>query len=134
VRYDELVLTLWTRVALSGLRDPSISKVLAILHGRPAYPWTLNELAGRAGMKRAALAARFMHLVGHAPMEYLMLWRMQIAARLLADGRVKVATVGCEIGYDLETAFSRAFKKIVGLSPAAWREGCPWILAPQWLR
>jgi AraC-like DNA-binding protein len=107
---------------LSGLRDPSIGKVLAMLHERPAYPWTLNELACRAGMSRAALAARFTHLVGHAPIAYLTLWRMQIAARLLADGCMKVASVGREIGYDSEAAFSRAFKKIVGLSPAAWRK------------
>lgn len=53
-------------------------------------------------------------------MEYLTLWRMQIAARLLADGCMKVASVGREIGYDSEAAFSRAFKKIIGLSPAAW--------------
>lgn len=108
---------------LSGLRDPSIGKVLAMLHERPAYPWTLNELACQAGMSRAALAARFMHLVGHAPMEYLTLWRMQIAARLLADGCMKVAAVGHQIGYDSEAAFSRAFKRIVGRSPAAWRDG-----------
>jgi AraC-like DNA-binding protein len=107
---------------LSGLRDPSIGKVLTMLHERPAYPWTLNELAFQAGMSRAALAARFAHLVGHAPMRYLALWRMQIAARLLADGTMKVAAVGHEVGYDSEAAFSRAFKKIVGVPPATWRD------------
>lgn len=106
---------------LSGLRDPAIGKVLVMLHQHPAYPWTLNELARRASMSRAALAARFTHLVRHAPMQYLTLWRMQIAARLLADGSPKVATVGRAIGYESEAAFSRAFKKAVGLSPAAWR-------------
>jgi AraC-like DNA-binding protein len=54
-------------------------------------------------------------------MEYLTLWRMQMAARLLADGATKVAAVGREVGYDSEAAFSRAFKKTVGVSPAAWR-------------
>lgn len=108
---------------LSGLRDPLIGKVLAMLHERPAYPWTLNELAHDAGMSRAALAARFTHLIGHAPMQYLTLWRMQIAARLLVDSSMKVAAVGREIGYESEAAFSRAFKRTVGLSPAAWRDG-----------
>lgn len=106
---------------LSGLRDPAIGKVLFMLHEQPAYPWTLNELANRACMSRAALAARFTHVVGHAPMQYLTLWRMQIAARLLADSSMKVATVGREIGYESEAAFSRAFKKRVGVSPATWR-------------
>lgn len=106
---------------LSGLRDPSIGKVLAMLHERPEYPWTLNQLARQSGMSRAALAARFTHLVGHAPMQYLTLWRMQVAARLLADSPMKVATVAHESGYRSEAAFSRAFKKTVGVSPAAWR-------------
>ncbi|RUV75536.1 MAG: AraC family transcriptional regulator [Mesorhizobium sp.] len=106
---------------LSGLRDPAIGKVLIMLHEQPAYPWTLNELASRACMSRSALAARFTHLVGHAPMQYLTLWRMQIAARLLADSSMKVVAVSREIGYESEAAFSRAFKKAVGLSPAAWR-------------
>ena len=67
------------------------------------------------------LAARFAHLVGHAPMQYLALWRMQMAARLLSDGSMKVAAVGHEVGYESEAAFSRAFKKCAGVSPAAWR-------------
>jgi len=108
---------------LSGLRDPAIGKVLAMLHEQPAYPWTLNELAGRACMSRAAFSARFTHLIGHAPMRYLMLWRMQLAARLLADSSMKVAVVGREIGYESEAAFSRSFKKTVGMSPAVWRDG-----------
>lgn len=106
---------------LSGLRDAAIGKVLIMLHEQPAFPWTLNELASRAGMSRAALAARFTHLIGHAPMQYLTLWRMQIASRLLADSSIKVAAVGREVGYHSEAAFSRAFKKTVGASPATWR-------------
>jgi AraC-like DNA-binding protein len=107
---------------LSGLRDPFVGTVLTMLHDQPGYPWTLIELARRAGLSRAALAARFAHLIGHAPMQYLTLWRMQIAARLLADGSMKVAAIGREIGYESEAAFSRAFKKIVGVSPAVWRD------------
>lgn len=106
---------------LAGLRDPQIGKALAALHDRPAHAWTLNELAREVGLSRAALAARFVQLVGHPPMLYLSLWRMQIAARLLADSSMKVAAVGREIGYASEAAFSRAFKKAVGMSPAAWR-------------
>jgi AraC-like DNA-binding protein len=107
---------------LSGLRDPAIGKVLTMLHQQPAYSWTLGELARKASMSRAALAARFGHLVGHAPMQYLALWRMQLAARLLADGSMTVAAVGHEVGYASEAAFSRAFKKLVGVSPARWRD------------
>jgi AraC-like DNA-binding protein len=55
-------------------------------------------------------------------MQYLMRWRMQIAARLLADGAAKVSAVALRAGYDSEAAFSRAFKKVAGVPPAAWRK------------
>jgi len=106
---------------LSGLRDPSIGHALALLHERPAYAWTLKELAGQTGVSRSVLADRFVQLVGYPPMQYLTRWRIQLAARLLSDGARKVAAVGREVGYDSEAAFSRTFKRIAGVSPAAWR-------------
>jgi len=107
---------------LSGLRDPAIGRVLAALHERPAHPWTLALLADEAGMSRSAMVARFAHLIGRSPMQYLTLWRMQIAARLLTDSSMKVASIGREIGYESEAAFSRVFKKTVGVSPTRWRK------------
>lgn len=107
---------------LAGLRDPSIGRAIARLHERPGHPWTLEELAREAGMSRSVLADRFAHLVGYPPMRYLTLWRIQVAARMLADGEAKVAAVGREVGYASEAAFSRTFKKVTGVSPATWRE------------
>ena len=67
------------------------------------------------------LADRFAHFVGHPPMQYLTRWRMQVAARLLAEGAAKVSAVAGEVGYDSEAAFSRAFKKVAGVPPGTWR-------------
>jgi AraC-like DNA-binding protein len=106
---------------LAGLRDPAIGRVLAVIHGRPGHPWTLEALARCAGLSRSVLADRFLHLVGQPPMQYLTRWRIQVAARLLTDSAAKVAAVGRDVGYDSEAAFSRSFKKITGISPAAWR-------------
>jgi AraC-like DNA-binding protein len=106
---------------LAGLRDPTVARALAILHEEANRPWTLEELAGRVGASRSALADRFTHFVGLPPLQYLTQWRMQLAARLLADGAAKVAAVGRDVGYDSEAAFSRAFKKITGDPPARWR-------------
>ena len=106
---------------LAGLRDPPVGRALALLHERPLTAGRWSELAREVGMSRSALAERFAHLVGQPPMQYLTRWRMQLAARLLSDGAAKVAAVAQEVGYDSEAAFSRAFKKVTGVSPAAWR-------------
>jgi AraC-like DNA-binding protein len=106
---------------LAGLRDPMVGQALTLLHGRPAEAWTLERLAREVGVSRSALADRFAHFVGQAPMQYLARWRMQLASRMLADGTAKVCSVALDVGYESEAAFSRAFKKIVGASPAVWR-------------
>ncbi len=107
---------------LAGLRDEVVGRALALLHGRPAHPWTLAELAQESASSRSNLSKRFTDLVGQPPMQYLTQWRIQVAANRLAQSRAKVATVGAEVGYDSEAAFSRAFKKATGLAPGAWRE------------
>lgn len=107
---------------LAGLRDPVIGMALAALHGEPPARWTVERLARAVGLSRSVLAERFANMVGHPPMQYLALWRMQLASRLLADGG-QIAAVAEAVGYESEASFSRAFKKIVGENPAAWRKG-----------
>ncbi|ABS25804.1 AraC family transcriptional regulator [Anaeromyxobacter sp. Fw109-5] len=106
---------------LAGLRDEFVGRALALLHGRPAHPWTLDELARKVALSRSALAERFTQLVGRPPMQYLAGWRMQLAAGLLLGDSAGVSQVAAEVGYASDAAFSRAFKKAVGVPPAAWR-------------
>ena len=108
---------------LSGLRDPHISKALALMHGRPAEAWTLERLAHEVGLSRSVFADRFAHFVQDPPMQYLTRWRMQLATRLLERQGVGLAQVAAEVGYESEAAFNRAFKKCVGVPPGAWRRG-----------
>jgi AraC-like DNA-binding protein len=105
----------------AGLRDPFIGKALSLMHGGAAHNWTIDELAKQVGLSRSVLAERFADLVGIPPMHYLAKWRMQIASELLSGGNANVATVAAEIGYESEAAFSRAFKKMMGVPPSAWR-------------
>jgi AraC-like DNA-binding protein len=106
---------------LAGLRDPLVGKALSLMHGAPARNWTIEELAKQAGLSRSVLAERFADLVGIPPMHYLAKWRMQIASELLSSGNANVAIIAAEIGYESEAAFSRAFKKMMGVPPSAWR-------------
>ncbi len=105
---------------LAGLRDPVVGQALAALHGNLAAAWTVESLARAVGVSRSVLADRFTEMVGQPPMQYLALWRMQAASRLLLDGE-PVAGIAAEVGYESEAAFSRAFKRLVGDAPAVWR-------------
>ncbi len=106
---------------LAGLRDPVVGKAIALMHERPAHPWTIAELAAEVASSRSSLSERFAKLVGIPPMQYLTQWRMQVAARLLKETGAKVSAVGADVGYESEAAFSRAFKKATGVAPGAWR-------------
>ena len=105
---------------LAGLLDPVVGQALAALHGGAAAAWTVESLARAVGVSRSVLADRFAEMVGQPPMQYLALWRMQLASRLLLEGE-PVAEVAVAVGYESEAAFSRAFKKLVGEAPAIWR-------------
>ncbi|MBF6175541.1 AraC family transcriptional regulator [Nocardia blacklockiae] len=106
---------------LLALRDPEIARAMALLHENPSHAWTLAELAERVQVSRATLARRFTALVGEPPLTYLARWRMELAARRLRDSADSVAAVGRSIGYASEFAFSRAFKRLHGQAPAAYR-------------
>ena len=108
---------------LAGLRDPNIGRALALLHASPAKAWSAEELAGEVGMSRSGFAERFTSLVGQPPMQYLTFWRMHLAAQQLRESRGAIAQIGHDVGYESEAAFSRAFKRQFGASPAAWRRG-----------
>ncbi len=106
---------------LAGLRDRVVGKALAALHERPAQAWTLETLAREADSSRTVLTERFAHYVGQSPMHYLMRWRMALAANLLRSSSLGLARIAEEVGYDTDTAFSRAFRREFGSPPAAWR-------------
>ena len=106
---------------LAGLRDPIAGRALARLHHRPGDDWSLERLAREIAVSRSLLAERFSQLIGQPPMHYLARWRIQLACRLLCDEGAKVSAVAMNVGYHSEAAFSRAFKTLVGTSPADWR-------------
>jgi AraC-like DNA-binding protein len=107
---------------LAGLRDPWVGRALALLHARLAERWTLATLAREAGLSRSALGERFARQIGVSPMRYLARRRLLAAADRLREGRLGVAEVAAQAGYDSEAAFSRAFKRAFGAAPAAFRK------------
>ena len=108
---------------LAGMRDPAVGRALALIHEKPAEHWTIEKLGEAVGLSRSSLHERFTHFVGQPPMQYLTQWRMQVAAGLLRDSKARLIEVALDTGYESEAAFSRAFKRTVGVAPGAWRSG-----------
>lgn len=107
---------------LAGLRDRFIGKALSLMHQKPDQAWNIEDLAREVGLSRSAFHERFVQYVGQPPMQYLANWRIQVGARLLRESSRNVAAIALEVGYDSEAAFSRAFKRLMNVPPAAWRK------------
>jgi AraC-like DNA-binding protein len=105
----------------AALRDTAVAPALAAMHQAPATAWTVESLAARSGLSRAAFARRFNALVGEPPMTYLTRWRMSTAARLLRESDIPLTTVASRTGYGSEFAFAKAFKREFGLAPGGYR-------------
>jgi|EndMetStandDraft_5_1072996.scaffolds.fasta_scaffold103863_2 AraC-like DNA-binding protein len=106
---------------LAGLRDPAVSRALALMHANIVHGWSVDELGREVGISRSGLAERFTRVIGMAPMHYLTDWRLQVAAQKLRDSGDPLGRIAEQVGYESEAAFSRAFKKKFGAAPATWR-------------
>jgi len=113
----DLQLTGW----LAALRDPVVGPALSVLHTRPAHDWTVAELAHTVATSKTVLIDRFNLLLGRPPIRYLTEWRLNLASGLLRTTESGITEIAGRVGYTSEEAFSRAFKRALGQSPAYWR-------------
>jgi AraC-like DNA-binding protein len=77
----------------------------------------VQDLATRVGMSRTAFAVKFKETVGLSPMDYLTRWRMLLAGDRLTNSRDSIAAIAASLGYESESAFGAAFKRVMGCSP-----------------
>lgn len=106
---------------LGALQDAQIGRAISLIHRDPARRWTLAALASEVAMSRSAFAARFKELVGQPAMHYAARWRMHVAASWLKERDTGLGDLAVRLGYRSEAAFSRAFKRYMGVSPGAVR-------------
>jgi AraC-like DNA-binding protein len=131
---DHLTRVLFVQTVRAALASPGISvsllrafgddhlrPVLALMHSRPGESWTVAKLASVAGMSRTAFALRFKSMVGLAPLEYLIRWRVHSAGRLLRATDRTVSSLATEFGFSTASSFIRTFKRVTGQSPARYR-------------
>jgi AraC-like DNA-binding protein len=108
---------------LFALGDKQMNAAIQSMHDDPAHRWTLQKLAERVGMSRSIFALKFKQTVGTSPMEYLMRWRMLLAGDRLANSSDPISAIALSLGYESESAFSKAFKRIMGCSPRQYSRG-----------
>ena len=106
---------------LGALQHKQIGRAISLIHRDPARQWTLTSLAAGIGMSRSGFAARFTELVGEPAMHYVARWRMHLAAAWLREDDAPLCELANQLGYASEAAFSRAFKRFIGVSPGAVR-------------
>lgn len=106
---------------LSALKDPVIGRAIEIIHSQLAYRWTVKSLAAYVALSPSRFAARFTSSLGEPPMIYITKQRMSVASVMLESKQKSIEQIANHVGYESLAAFSRAFKRSVGLSPAAWR-------------
>jgi AraC-like DNA-binding protein len=102
---------------LAALSDRHMSLAIACIHTEPGHPWTLQSLAERVGMSRSVFALRFREIVGTTPMDYLTRWRMYLAAERLKNSSEGLSAIAQEFGYESDSAFGKAFRRVMGCSP-----------------
>lgn len=105
---------------LRGLADKRLAAVLQSMHGDPARPWTVEQLAQKSALSRSAFFEHFTRAVGLPPMEYLLAWRMAVAKDLLRRKNLAIAEVAERVGYGSASTFSTAFSRHVGQPPGRY--------------
>ena len=108
---------------LFALADKQMAAAITAMHHDPAYRWTLQALAERAGMSRTSFTLKFKETVGTSPMEYLRRWRMLLAGERLTSSSDPVSAIAMSLSYESESAFSAAFKRAMGCSPREYSRG-----------
>ena len=106
---------------LGALQDNQVGRAITLIHRNPARTWTVASLATEVAMSRSAFAARFNELVGEPPMHYVARWRMHVALASLKEDGATLGELAMRLGYQSEAAFSRAFKRFIGVSPGSVR-------------
>ncbi len=106
---------------LSALKDPVVGRAIEVIHAHPGYKWSVKNLAEKVTISPSRFAARFSETLGESPMIYVTKWRMYIATQLLDEHQHSIDQIANDVGYKSMAAFSRAFKRHVGMPPATWR-------------
>ena len=107
---------------MAALADGRLARALVAIHQSPGRTWTVGDLAHVAAMSRTTFAEHFRDTVGLAPIDYLTRWRMTCAELMLTNPRLlSMNLIAEKLGYESVESFRRAFKRVHGRNPGAYK-------------
>lgn len=106
---------------LAASIHPKLGAAIKAIHEDSEKKWTVEKLAELCFMSRSAFSELFKSVLTLTPMEYIAQWRLSKAYRMLADEKVSTLQAAISCGYDNESSFSKAFKRVMGVSPGSVR-------------
>jgi AraC-like DNA-binding protein len=105
----------------AAVQDPAIGRALALVHEEPGGPWSAAALGARVGLSRTCFFQRFAELMGEPPARYVARWRVHAATDLMRREKLSTAQIAERVGYASEDAFTKVFKRLLGVSPSTYR-------------
>jgi AraC family transcriptional regulator len=120
-RYSELPVRPARPPSARRIEDRRMSRVLEFIDARLDQSFTVAELASVACMSHAHFARAFKATTGQAPHAFVSRMRLELAKRLLDDGRRPLADVAFAAGFSSHANFSRAFRNATGITPGEYR-------------
>ncbi|MEM1378941.1 MAG: AraC family transcriptional regulator [Pseudomonadota bacterium] len=105
----------------AAMADAQISRAMSFIHSNLSAALATSDIAAIAGMSRSAFVTRFGDLMGVPPGAYITSLRVHTARELLSTTQLGLPDIAARVGYTTPEAFSRAFKRATGESPASWR-------------
>lgn len=105
----------------AALANERLNLSISAIIKQPADKWSLEQLAELSHMSRSSYSELFKKVVGIPVMEYLTKWRVTVAYNLLNNPSETTLSVAHQVGYDNESSFSKAFKRVLGVSPGEVR-------------
>lgn len=110
---------------LAGLAHPKLQPALNVILENPQQKWTVDALAKCCFMSRTAFSNTFHRVMAMTPIEFVTYWRLSVAYHQLLGGEHSTLEVALNTGYDNESSFSKAFKRVMGMSPGAVKNESP---------
>ncbi len=108
---------------LAAYNDPALRVVLELMHHKPQNPWSIADFAVAANLSRSAFIEKFSRTLEVAPMTYLTQQRLEYSYRQLREGECNIIDIALDCGYENESSFSKAFKRMYGITPGQVKNG-----------